>query len=632
MPGKKYLALSLPLMRECFKVYWYIPVLSFVVYFFTGIFPLLSHLSNMASVDYYIKNSLSNTNFIYIALLCVVPILVAILMMGFLHNESKAVMLHSMPFSRDRIFNSYYTSGWIMCQLPVALMAVIYFIMSSETEMFSASDAGWWLVSSAAISTFFYGTAVLAGSLTGTTAMSLFTAGVMMMIIPVTVKIVNSYCQNFIEGYYKMPDWALAAAEKSNPLYLLLFGSDAMNGRMCIVYFATGLIISVIAKMIYKTRKLELVGESMLSKVFEEICTYLLVFVGMSVFGMFTWSFGESRLFIVIGMIAGALATFFVVKIVVNRSVKIMSRALIKSLIIYSCIAAVFIALTVFDISGSASKVPRADQVESVEIRSLISEYDDTIMAYGRVPAEYADTEPVLSSEESVGLVIELHEHIIDSKLYDMDEFEEGLTGQPPVIYDADGNQTYASCEYVTIVYNLKDGGRLSRSYDIYLDDTAAGLIDAIVTSDEYKEKTRITSYVNMDAISYITITGMAETEYYSDDYYYGDASMQYVANSGSIAVVENPEMIKKILTAWQEDVGRSGYLKDNRAVTPYSELATIEIYFEKGTKGESKKEKRRHKEADPVLMLSVTSIDAGTIDVLADNGYGQTVGVWENE
>src|SRR5699024_4547069 len=110
MPGKKYLALSLPLMRECFKVYWYIPVLSFVVYFFTGIFPLLSHLSNMASVDYYIKNSLSNTNFIYIALLCVVPILVAILMMGFLHNESKAVMLHSMPFSRDRIFNSYYTS------------------------------------------------------------------------------------------------------------------------------------------------------------------------------------------------------------------------------------------------------------------------------------------------------------------------------------------------------------------------------------------------------------------------------------------------------------------------------------------------------------------------------------------
>ena len=40
-----WFALSWPLMWECFKMYWYIPALSFVLYFFIGVFPLLSHIS-----------------------------------------------------------------------------------------------------------------------------------------------------------------------------------------------------------------------------------------------------------------------------------------------------------------------------------------------------------------------------------------------------------------------------------------------------------------------------------------------------------------------------------------------------------------------------------------------------------
>ena len=95
-----WFALSWPLMWECFKMYWYIPALSFVLYFFIGVFPLLSHISNIGIVDYYIQNSLNNGNLIYVAMLCVVPIVVALLVMGFLHNEPKAVMLHAMPLSK----------------------------------------------------------------------------------------------------------------------------------------------------------------------------------------------------------------------------------------------------------------------------------------------------------------------------------------------------------------------------------------------------------------------------------------------------------------------------------------------------------------------------------------------------
>ena len=128
-----------------------------------------------------------------------------------------------------------------------------------------------------------------------------------------------------------------------------------------------------------------------------------------------------------------------------------------------------------------------------------------------RFPEESADTEPELTSPETIEMVTELHEYIIENKLYDSDLAEEG---DPVIVYDAGGNEGYVVSERITIKYHLKNGRDLNRAYDIYIDEKAAELIDNILTSQEYKEKTQITSYVDMDKISYITLTGMYVDEY----------------------------------------------------------------------------------------------------------------------
>ena len=53
---KNSFGLSKPLMLEILKMYWYVPVLSFVLYFFTGIFPILINIRRLAEMDYYIYN------------------------------------------------------------------------------------------------------------------------------------------------------------------------------------------------------------------------------------------------------------------------------------------------------------------------------------------------------------------------------------------------------------------------------------------------------------------------------------------------------------------------------------------------------------------------------------------------
>ncbi len=622
-----WFSMSRPLIWECFKMYWYIPALSFVMYFFIGIFPLLSHFSNIDTVDYYIKNSLDNANLFFVFMMCVVPVVVAMLMLGFLHNESKAFMLHAMPLSKNRIFNSYYITGWILCQLPVVVMAFIYMMILSKVNTVGMSDVFQWLLASVAMITYFYGLSILAGSLTGTTAMNLFTAGVIMVIVPIIVKILNGYYVNFVPGYYELPDWMVETAAKSNPLFALLFRNEEMGYSLWLMYLIIGICISILAKIVYRTRKLETIGNSMLSKVFEEICTYLITFVGMSAFGMFAWSFGESKLLIVIGMAAGAIITFFVVKLVVNKGGKVINRDSMKSLGIYACLAALFIAFTVFDITGNASRVPEVSQVESVEMRGLVTNYEAVNMAYGRIPEEYADMEPELTSPDTIAMITELHKYIIENKLYETDYTEEP---ESAIVYDAAGNESYIVSERITLNYHLKNGRELRRAYDIYMDEKAAELIDKILTSQEYKEKSKITSYVDMDKISYITITGV-----YIDEYSYYDEMYEDVYY-GSVAVIDDDTEIKRILTAWQEDVSKGGYLNNNRYMTPYSDVAVIEIYFERGSKNDNKnsssgKGNIRY-DGDMALILNVTNMDENTITCLINEGYGQSIGVQTDE
>ena len=353
MKHKNPLCVSGALMKEILKMYWYIPVLTFVLYFFTGIIPILSNISNISSIDYYIYQSLRNTNVIYALIMSAAPVVTALLMMGFLHKEAKTLMLHAMPFSKSRIFNSHYLAGWLMCVLPLLAMVVPYLLLSLKVTVLARIDVLYWLLSSVAVMTLFYSITVLAGTLTGTTVMNILAAAVLSVIFPLIVRIAETYCDIFIAGFYEMPDWLQCIADNYNPLMnlVLRYRADA-SGTVFIVYFAAGVVLAVLARLIYKTRKLELIGTSTLSHIFEELVTYLVVFIGMSAFGLMMWTFTSSRAVILLGMAVGMLVTFFVVKVIVNRSVRIFNRELLRSFGLYLVIAVVFVALTVFDVAG----------------------------------------------------------------------------------------------------------------------------------------------------------------------------------------------------------------------------------------------------------------------------------------
>ena len=623
MKYKNPLCISGALMKEIFRMYWYIPVFTFMLYFFAGIMPILSNMSNMDSIDYYIHESVKNMNIIYTGIVCVVPVITAVLMMGFIHKESKALMLHIQPLSKNRIFNSYYISGWLMCIIPLLITTALYLLLSFRIHAITRFDIIYWLLSSIAVMTWFFGITVFAGTLTGTAVMNLLAAGVLTIIFPVLVSIAEAYCNIFISGYYKMPECVTYIAENYNPMLNMLFRyGEEETGRTIVfaVYFAVGVLLSAWGRRIYKTRKLERVGSSTLSKTFEELMTYLVVFVGMSSFGLMMWTFSDSRLMIIVGMIIGTLLTLSIVKIIVNRSMRIFGRDFLRSLAVYSAIAVVFVALTVFDITGFSKRVPEASDVKSVEMEDFAS-FDDTFIDSGFTEESNVNSKMQFTSPESIDKIVELHNYIVDNKLY-AGESETGAE-----VYDLDGTPVSIGSEYIHIKYKLENGNSLERYYSVNMDQKVAQLLDDILTGEEYMEKSKLSSYINMENISYVQITSTAE--YYDDPYEesersyysYGDYYEEHEISNANIAVIENPKLIKKVFSAWDKDMADCGYLSGNRGVSSIQEIASVEIYFKQP------EDKKRAKYGEESVVFTISNFDENIIKCLTDAGYGYVVG-----
>mgnify|MGYP003193496006 FL=1 len=136
-------------------------------------------------------------------------------------------------------------------------------------------------------------------------------------------------------------------------------------------------------------------------------------------------------------------------------------------------------------------------------------------------------------------------------------------------------------------------------------------------------EKSKLSSYINMENISYVQITSTAE--YYDDPYEesersyysYGDYYEEHEISNANIAVIENPKLIKKVFSAWDKDMADCGYLSGNRGVSSIQEIASVEIYFKQP------EDKKRAKYGEESVVFTISNFDENIIKCLTDAGYG---------
>ena len=558
MKNKNLLALSPALIMENFRMYWYIPALSLVLYFFGGIFPIIVNYDDLYKISYTISNNFQNLSWVFLPLLIFVPLVAACVMMSFFHKGNRAFALHSQPYSKSRLFNSQIFTGWLMCVLPLIVMSLLYLLLMKEvspdasSSLYKVSDYGLatenvytaeavlgWLGDSLVIVTFFYGMFVFAGSLVGTGVMQLLISGVFFMIVPAMIFIINTFCETFLLGYVGMSDFMESLMLDANPVFRIISGWGESPGiALEMKYLAAAVIMLCLARFAYGKAKLEKVGDSMIFRATEEILTYLVTFIGMTTFGSILYGItNDKRSMLILGMVVGGLVTFLIVKIVIARSIKVFNKKNLASLCIYILIAALFTGFTVFDLAGFAKRLPGEDKIESVKLETSTFWYASSSTYMYTTDGSGVLANPVYSTDPAViAAMLELENYIVENDLAAKDAV---------TMEDSASDDVELIRENATFEYKLKNGGNFKRRYYFILDEESKALINRIACSDDWKSLFIGADKVNLAGFESATI----ETYSLRADYY---------DESEKISI--SREDVEKLVTARDEDFKAMDY------------------------------------------------------------------------
>ena len=553
MKNKRIFSLSKALITENLKMYWYLPALSFIAYFMAGIFPLIMDSSLRTDPNRsYLEESLHNMNVFFCLLLVAVPLIAAVTMMGYFHKPAQAMTIHAQPFSRNRIYCSQTLTGWLLCVLPVAAMTLLYLFIAG---MPAASL--YWGFNSVAILTFFYGLFVLAGSLVGSSVMQVLLSGVLFGIVPLILWLVYCYCESFLNGFYTMPEGMEDFMSRSNPLLYLLtemWNGNTMPVPLTLAYLAVGLILLILAGLAYERARLERVGDSMMYRLFEEIITWLIVFVGMTVFAFFFYNMLDSRSMLLVGMAVGLLLSFIIVKIILARSIRILTKQNLLSLGILTVLAALFTGVVMFDLAGYGRWVPDAEDVASVDSDSIY--YNDGYNYYQFADGFSRENE-TLTSQDAIEKVVALHRYAAEHSRGDQEYTELAQeSGNNPKKY-----------VHLTFCYEMKNGSSRDRQYRVEMTEEMIGLLNEVLSCEEYRADACLAEQITAENVSYIYISAydnrwekygynaeaveeavpeMTETA--------NTAEAKDAADQEAILTINNPQEIEDFLAALRKD------------------------------------------------------------------------------
>ena len=397
-------------------------------------------------------------------------------MLAFSHlTQSRATNgFHALPVRRETIFLTAYLTG-LFCQLSTIL--VTYLLGAAVSAPLHLS---FWSVTGAAMGSamleavFFYSFAVLCMVMTGQILAAPVFYFVGNILVPGMEYLLRNFAGNFLYGYSGHTDVALgflspplymytmctevaiASIEtcESDSYYVTAYALERGSLMILAAYALAGLVIALIALLLYRTRKSEMTGSTVafpwatpIFKYGVAFCTAVALgqFLYYFLFGQYRSSGNDSLPGTILCMVAAGLVGYFVAEMLIRKSFRVFRAGAKGAAIVALALVLLGVAMS-FDLTGYEKRVPDESEIESVYY---------TFSGMTNVTTDDADTIRRLTAA---------HQAIVKNR------------NEQARIADAWDADTLSQSDYADIepfslrlTYYLKDGSQLSRSYSLYL-------------------------------------------------------------------------------------------------------------------------------------------------------------------
>lgn len=397
-------------------------------------------------------------------------------MLAFSHlTQSRATNgFHALPVRRETIFLTAYLTG-LFCQLSTIL--VTYLLGAAVSAPLHLS---FWSVTGAAMGSamleavFFYSFAVLCMVMTGQILAAPVFYFVGNILVPGMEYLLRNFAGNFLYGYSGHTDVALgflspplymytmctevaiASIEtcESDSYYVTAYALERGSLMILAAYALAGLVIALIALLLYRTRKSEMTGSTVafpwatpIFKYGVAFCTAVALgqFLYYFLFGQYRSSGNDSLPGTILCMVAAGLVGYFVAEMLIRKSFRVFRAGAKGAAIVALALVLLGVAMS-FDLTGYEKHVPDESEIESVYY---------TFSGMTSVTTDDADTIRRLTAAHQA-IVKNRNEQARIADAWDADTLSQS---------DHDDIEPFS----LRLTYYLKDGSQLSRSYSLYL-------------------------------------------------------------------------------------------------------------------------------------------------------------------
>jgi ABC-2 type transport system permease protein len=366
------------------------------------------------------------------------PVLTAVVIFRYLQSASSTTMMHSLPFSRCKLYNSNLISGLILVLTPVLLNGLILLAiakpafnnqgmdLSSLTvaaDTFTRGAIIQWMWQSILIILVVYAISVFAGLVTANSIMHFATALGFNFLIPALYAIFVFYFGSYLYGFNISGDWSSTCFSISPFLETFNLYNDGGNFPPLhqLYYVVNALVLFVLSAFLYSKRKLEKASDSLAFDFMIPIICYLVAFLGMTLLGLWFKSLNQdSEFYTYAGYAAGALIFFIIGRMIVMKTPRVFNLKGLKSFAIYSLIAVVFFAGLAYDITGFEKRVPAMDKIstaslENTFLQNLYGKYNSGIYRNMSTKDLYK-MHAELKSSSNIEALIALHKSILENR------------------------------------------------------------------------------------------------------------------------------------------------------------------------------------------------------------------------
>jgi hypothetical protein len=481
-------------------------------------------------MDGYFGYSMMSTTPFLIIIEVVFPIVIACAVFRYLHTSSGTTLIHSLPLSRRTLFKGSFLSGLILTISPVitiflAILPLYNFApypgnyYSNEDFFYSTTWEGpyfvdWLILLGMTLLVLFFMSALtaLSASLTGNGVSLMAITLVLNFIVFFVYLIVAGYLDTFLIGFSNMSQGQEEVLLRLNPLffsaawpYSFEFGLLG-SVLMIVIYLVIAAALVFAAYKLYKLKKLENAGRPLNFRFAEIIITYLITLVcmaGMGIafyyqssgYGYYVESYFDHVLAIIsliIGSLIGAAVAFMVVTMLMQKTPRIFTKKTFKSFGIFLIIGALFIAFTVFDMTGYTNRVPTPGQVKTAEVTFSSYPFSFPYVSLWSYELRNDMTARAETDEEIQALTV-FHRGMIEHEK----AYRSGSRG----------GSDYSSWRGdASFVYDLNGPFKLYRSYDLHSGYSNADLRESLAVMTCFREGMTLERIIGYEHIAGFTI------------------------------------------------------------------------------------------------------------------------------